>query len=227
MISGCIFAYVFEDVLGLSSPLKACHLITALSSVYSLVGTCQSPARQLILTDGLPLSSWCGAWVFVNTWINSFNPKTNSSWKKQAEKAFHGVFSNSPVHGFFGFCRASCTNGLWTPSRLRLTGPPRSLLRSWASQGKKGAGNTGDAHIAARTGRCKLEAHMCGWESHVLSTAFLRPASPGHVQNKVIITHSAHVGLICIKSRPLNSALKVHQCRVGHDLLHNCTHLTR
>ena len=67
VISGCIFAYVFEDVLGLSSPLKACHLITALSSVYSLVGTCQSPARQLILTDGLPLSSWCGAWVFVNT----------------------------------------------------------------------------------------------------------------------------------------------------------------
>lgn len=30
VISGYIFAYVFEDVLGLSSPLKACHLITPL-----------------------------------------------------------------------------------------------------------------------------------------------------------------------------------------------------
>ena len=170
MISGYIFAYVFEDVLGLSSPLKACHLITPLSSVYSPVGTCQSPARQLILTDGLPLSSWCGAWVFVNTWINSFNPKT----KKQAEKAFHGVFSNSPVHGFFGFCRASCTNGLWMPSWLWLTGPLRSPLRSRESQGKKGTGNSGDAHRSCQDWTGANWKDIYGWECCVLSTAFLK-----------------------------------------------------
>ena len=141
VISGYIFAYVFEDVLGLSSPLKACHLITPLSSACSPVGTCQSPARQLIMPDRFPLSSWCRAWVFVNTWINFFNPKTNCCWKKQAEKAFQGVFSNSLVHGFFGSHRASCTNGLWMRSRLWLTGLPKSL----ALQGKKGTGNTADA----------------------------------------------------------------------------------
>lgn len=59
VISGYIFTYVFEDVLGLSSPLKACHLITPLSSMYSPVRTCQSPPRQLVMTEGFPRSSWC------------------------------------------------------------------------------------------------------------------------------------------------------------------------
>lgn len=59
-------------------------------------------------------------WAFVNTWINSFNPKTNSSWKKQPEKAFHTVFSNSLAHGLFGFHHASCTNGFGMHSQLWL-----------------------------------------------------------------------------------------------------------
>lgn len=59
VISGYIFAYIFEDVLGLSSSLKACHLITPLSSMYSPVRTCQAPPRQLVMTEGFPRSSWC------------------------------------------------------------------------------------------------------------------------------------------------------------------------
>lgn len=193
VISGYIFAYVFEDVLGLSSPLKACHLIMPLSSIYSPVRTCQSPPRQLVMTEGFPRSSWCREpghlWIPESTpLIQKQTPPERNSLKRPFIQCFptHWLtvsldFTMLPVL-MVSECTPNCG----------FAGLPRSR----ALKGKKEKSNTADAyrHCQDWIGRKWKEIHV-GESAMFFLQLFKRHASLGNALKTKLQSHTGTRGI--------------------------------